>query len=261
MEWSGSPRQGAGVGGRSGGKLCPQPDHRSAEGATGLPFGRAGQPGARWEPQQRGANPQELRVSTHKLSEQRPWPDGQLAKPWSLCQAQHTGTGPGRCAARWGNVGTPRVTTAHGALLPAGKPNPGGKAPEKMREAVNTPQNKYCRGVSHTHTPPAHPPLLRKQEKPGSSAARILWETDTVDPACSPAGVRSPGQRHQFTLSRNTKIIWFVGKSLWTLGEVAGVWEPAGVLGAQQGGAGERMGGSGGPHPLTGGGGPGHLGA
>ena len=149
----------------------------------------------RREPPGHTSHCQELRVSTHKLSERRPWPDGQLAKPWSLWQAQHTGMGPGRWAAGWGNVGMPRVTTKHGALLPAGKPNPGGKAPEKTREAVNTPQNKYCRGASHMHTPPVHPALLRKQEKPGSSTARarILWETETVDPACSPAGVRSPG--------------------------------------------------------------------
>lgn len=195
--WNGVGPQGGGVWGGWRGH-CPQPDHRSPEGATGLPFGRAGQPGPHWEPQQRGMNLQGTPPAARSCGfpptslERCPWLDGQLTKPWSLCQAPRTGAGPGRWAAGWGNVGTPLVTTNHRAPLPAGKLNPGGKAPE-IREAVNTHQNKYCTGVSHMHVHPFTHPLLWKQGKPGSSTARILWETETVDPACSPAGVHSPG--------------------------------------------------------------------
>lgn len=108
LEWSGSPR-GAG-GGRQG--HCSQPDRRLAEGATGLPFGRAGQPGSRWEPQQRGMNLQGIPPTARSggspptSSERHSWPDGRLSKPWSLCQAECTGAGPGRWAAGWADMGT-----------------------------------------------------------------------------------------------------------------------------------------------------------
>lgn len=120
--------------------------------------GTLGTAAERHEPPGHTSHRQELRGSTHKLSERRPRPDGQLAKPWSLCQAQHTETGPGRWAAGWGDVGTPLVTTNHGPCSQLANGTLEGRPPEKVREAVNTPQNKYCRGVSHTHTPPVHPP-------------------------------------------------------------------------------------------------------
>lgn len=76
---------------------------------------------------------------------------GACARP----RAQEWGQGAGLQGGQtWG----PLVATDHRGPLPAGRLNPGGEAPEKIREAVNSHQNKYCRGVSHTHAPPIHPP-------------------------------------------------------------------------------------------------------